>query len=138
MPPNFTRLYRECSNLGAGPSSSFYSFFARTLAAEEKVVADEYDYIITGGGLAGCLLADRLSEDGKKVLVLEAGHPDYTNMFIRIPAGILRLFRSKYDWQFETGGEEACNGRNVFLQRGKVSRIDDFGGDASDLGQSMT
>lgn len=89
-------------------------------AAEEKVVADEYDYIITGGGLAGCLLADRLSEDGKKVLVLEAGHPDYTNMFIRIPAGILRLFRSKYDWQFETGGEEACNGRNVFLQRGKV------------------
>lgn len=91
-------------------------------AVEEKVVNDGYDYIIAGGGLAGCLLADRLSADGtKKVLVLEAGSPDYNAMIIRIPAGILRLFRNtKYDWQHETGGEKACNGRNVFLQRGKV------------------
>jgi choline dehydrogenase-like flavoprotein len=65
-------------------------------------------------------LADRLSAEGKKVLVLEAGSPDYNDMIIRIPAGILRLFRSKYDWQYETGGEKASNGRNVFLQRGKV------------------
>jgi len=71
--------------------------------------------------LAGCVLADRLSADGtKRVLVLEAGRPDYDNLFIRIPAGILRLFRSVYDWQHETGGEKACNGRNIFLQRGKV------------------
>lgn len=70
--------------------------------------------------MAGCLLADRLSADGKKVLVLEAGSPDYNSMLVRIPAGILRLFRNnKYDWQHETGGEKACNGRNVFLQRGK-------------------
>lgn len=91
-------------------------------AVEEKVVNDGYDYIIAGGGLAGCLLADRLSADGtKRVLVLEAGSPDYNAMIIRIPAGILRLFRNtKYDWQHETGGEKACNGRNVFLQRGKV------------------
>lgn len=95
-------------------------FFA--IAAERKVAAESYDYIITGGGLAGCLLADRLSADGKKVLVLEAGRPDYNYLFIRIPAGILRLFRSKYDWQHETGGEKACNGRNIFLQRGKVRR----------------
>lgn len=113
----------------------FFAFFAWALAAEEKVVADEYDYIITGGGLAGCLLADRLSEDGKKVLVLEAGRSDYRSLFIRIPAGILRLFKSKYDWQFETGGEQACNGRNVFLQRGKVSSVDDFEGDASGLAE---
>ena len=72
--------------------------------------------------MAGCLLADRLTADGtKKVLVLEAGTPDYNAMIVRIPAGILRLFRNtKYDWQHETGGEKACNGRNVFLQRGKV------------------
>lgn len=38
-----------------------------------------------------------------------------------MPAGILQLFRSVYDWQYETGGEKSCNGRNVFLQRGKVS-----------------
>lgn len=87
---------------------------------EGKVVSQTYDYIIAGGGLAGCLLADRLSADGKTVLVLEAGRPDYNYMFIRIPAGILRLFRSKYDWQHESSGEKVCNGRNIFLQRGKV------------------
>lgn len=102
---------------GAPPVSNLN----RAHALEAKAVKDGYDYIIAGGGLAGCLLADRLSEDGKKVLVLEAGTPDYNAMIVRIPAGILRLFRNtKYDWQHETGGEKECNGRNVFLQRGKV------------------
>ena len=90
-------------------------------ALEAKATGEGYDYIIAGGGLAGCLLADRLSAEGKKVLVLEAGSPDYTSMLVRIPAGVLRLFRNtKFDWQHETSGEKACNGRNVFLQRGKV------------------
>jgi choline dehydrogenase-like flavoprotein len=71
--------------------------------------------------LAGCLLAERLTADGsKKVLLLEAGSPNYNTMFIRIPAGILRLFRSQYDWQHETSGEKDCSGRNIYLQRGKV------------------
>lgn len=92
------------------------------IAAEEKVTSESFDYIICGGGLAGCLLADRLSADGsKRVLVLEAGRPDYDNFFIRIPAGILRLFRSVYDWQYESCGDKGCNGRNIFFQRGKVS-----------------
>jgi len=91
-------------------------------ADEMKLAGQEFDYIISGGGLAGCVLAERLTSDGtKKVLMLEAGRPDYRNIKIRIPAGILSLFRSVYDWQFETGGEKGCNGRNVFLQRGKVS-----------------
>lgn len=99
------------------PFAAFESFSA----AEAKVVEEPYDYIIAGGGLAGCVLAERLSADGsKRILVLEAGRPDYDNVFIRIPAGILRLFRSVYDWQYESGGEKACNGRNIFLQRGKV------------------
>jgi choline dehydrogenase-like flavoprotein len=90
-------------------------------AAEAKVVEEPYDYIIAGGGLAGCVLAERLSADGsKRILVLEAGRPDYDNFFIRMPAGILRLFRSIYDWQYESGGEKNCNGRNIYLQRGKV------------------
>jgi choline dehydrogenase-like flavoprotein len=93
-----------------------------TLAAEAKVVEQPYDFIIAGGGLAGCVLAERLSASHptKRILVLEAGRPDYNNFFIRMPAGILRLFRSVYDWQYESGGEKACNGRNIFLQRGKV------------------
>jgi len=91
------------------------------VASQNKIAAESYDYIIAGGGLAGCLLAERLSADGtKSVLMIEAGRSDYDNIKIRIPAGILRLFRSVYDWQHETSGEKGCNGRNVFLQRGKV------------------
>eukprot|EP00545_Synedropsis_sp_CCMP1620_P013642 CAMPEP_0119006328 /NCGR_PEP_ID=MMETSP1176-20130426/2235_1 /TAXON_ID=265551 /ORGANISM="Synedropsis recta cf, Strain CCMP1620" /LENGTH=591 /DNA_ID=CAMNT_0006958233 /DNA_START=5 /DNA_END=1780 /DNA_ORIENTATION=+ len=90
-------------------------------ASVAKTVSEPYDYIICGGGTAGCVLAERLTADGtKRVLMLEAGRPDSDYLFIRIPAGILRLFRSVYDWQHETGGEKECNGRNVFLQRGKV------------------
>eukprot|EP00542_Grammatophora_oceanica_P015409 CAMPEP_0194050408 /NCGR_PEP_ID=MMETSP0009_2-20130614/35105_1 /TAXON_ID=210454 /ORGANISM="Grammatophora oceanica, Strain CCMP 410" /LENGTH=585 /DNA_ID=CAMNT_0038697023 /DNA_START=155 /DNA_END=1912 /DNA_ORIENTATION=- len=93
----------------------------RAHAREEKVVSEPYDFIVVGGGLAGCVLAERLSAGGaKRVLILEAGRPDYTNTIVRIPAGILRLFRSVYDWQFETGGEKFCNGRNIFVQRGKI------------------
>ena len=94
-------------------------------AAEAKVVAEPYDYIIVGGGLAGCVLAERLSaaHAEKRILVLEAGRADYDNFFIRMPAGILWLFRSVYDWQYESGGEKACHGRNIFLQRGKVSVV---------------
>jgi len=99
-------------------ASSIICTFA---AAEQKSVAEPYDYVIVGGGLAGCVLAERLSTDGtKRVLVIEAGGADYNNKFIRIPAGILRLFRSAFDWQYESKGEKACNGRNIFLQRGKV------------------
>jgi len=90
-------------------------------AAEQQVVSEPYDYVICGGGLAGCVLAERLSQDdSKKILVLEAGRPDYNNFKIRVPGGVLRLFRSKYDWQHESWGEKHCNGRNIFLQRGKV------------------
>merc|ERR1719232_1339556 len=85
-------------------------------AAETKCTSKSYDYIIAGGGLAGCVLAERLTSDGKtNVLMLEAGRPDYNALFIRIPAGVLRLFRSVYDWQYETSGEKDCKGRNIYL-----------------------
>ncbi|CAB9504043.1 Alcohol dehydrogenase [acceptor] [Seminavis robusta] len=88
---------------------------------DKQVSGEPYDYIIVGGGLAGCVLAERLSQSGdKRILVLEAGRPDYNNLQIRIPAGILRLFRSQYDWQYESAREAHCEGRNLYLQRGKV------------------
>mmetsp|Transcript_26002 Transcript_26002/g.54149 ORF Transcript_26002/g.54149 Transcript_26002/m.54149 type:complete len:217 (-) Transcript_26002:22-672(-) len=90
-------------------------------AAERAVCDAPYDYIIAGGGLSGCVLAERLSQDpSKRVLLLEAGSADYKNKFIKIPAGILRLFKSGFDWQHETKGDKAASGRNIFLARGKV------------------
>jgi len=111
---------------GTCPGSQAFAlvFSPVPTVAEAKVTEESYDYIIAGGGLAGCVLAERLTADGsKRVLVLEAGSSNYNDLFIRMPAGILKLFRSKYDWQYETSGEKTCNGRNVFLQRGKVCFI---------------
>lgn len=94
---------------------------AATVADAAEVSRSSWDYIIVGGGTAGCLLANRLSKDGKKrVLVLEAGSGDYDNSMVRIPAGVLRLFRSKYDWNFMTSNETATSGRGIYLCRGKV------------------
>lgn len=80
----------------------------------------QWDYIIVGGGTAGCLLANRLTTaTGKRVLMLEAGLADYTNTRIRIPAGILDLFQSKFDWHFTTQNESATSS-GVYIARGKV------------------
>src|SRR6476646_10882568 len=65
--------------------------------------SEAFDYIIVGAGSAGCVLADRLSEDGRStVCVLEAGPPD-NYLFLHVPAGFIKiLFNPKYTWQFKT------------------------------------
>src|SRR5579863_7745848 len=81
----------------------------------------EFDFVIVGAGSAGCVLANRLTADGKhSVLLLEAGPKD-TNPWIHVPLGYGRLFKEKtVNWMYQTEPEPGLNGRNVFQPRGKV------------------
>jgi choline dehydrogenase len=79
-----------------------------------------YDYVIVGGGSAGCVLAARLSEDpGTRVLLIEAG-PEATADEIAIPAAMSRLFQTKYDWNYTTVPQERADDRPIYWPRGRV------------------
>jgi choline dehydrogenase len=79
-----------------------------------------YDYIIVGAGSAGCVLANRLSENPSvRVLLLEAGAPD-KKQAIHIPAAWTRLLRSDVDWGYYTEPEPNMNNRCMFWPRGKT------------------
>jgi choline dehydrogenase len=78
-----------------------------------------YDYVIVGAGSAGCVLANRLSEKSK-VLLLEAGPRD-THFWIHVPLGYGKLFNQReVNWSYESEPEPALNGRRIFTPRGKV------------------
>jgi choline dehydrogenase len=83
-------------------------------------VAAACDYVIVGAGSAGCALANRLSEDpGTRVLLIEAGPRDRAKE-IRIPAAFSKLFKSKFDWGYETTPQAGLDGRRIYFPRGKV------------------
>ena len=78
------------------------------------------DYVIVGAGSAGCVLADRLSEDPTvSVCLIEAGGPD-SRREVRIPAAFSKLFGTPYDWAFETEPEPHLDGRRLYWPRGKM------------------
>jgi choline dehydrogenase len=81
----------------------------------------EYDYIIVGAGSAGCVLANRLSENpANRVLLLEAGGRDW-HPFIHVPAGLAKLVNVDFlNWNYETEPEPELNGRRLYWPRGKV------------------
>ena len=88
-----------------------------------KKLKVSYDYLIVGGGSAGSALANRLSADSKnKVLVLEAGRPDYWwDVFIHMPAALTFPIGSRfYDWLYVSEPEPHMNNRRVTQGRGKV------------------
>ena len=89
--------------------------------AKAETIEGEFDYIIAGAGSAGCLLANRLSADaGRRVLILEAGGRDNWIWF-HIPVGYLfAIGNPRSDWCFKTEPEEGLNGRSLNYPRGKV------------------
>jgi choline dehydrogenase len=82
---------------------------------------EAFDYIVVGAGSAGCVLADRLSADGRhSVLLLEAGPPD-RYPWIHIPIGYAKtMFHPVYNWRFKTEPQPYMNGREVYWPRGRT------------------
>jgi choline dehydrogenase len=82
-----------------------------------------WDYVIVGGGSAGCALAARLTEDAStRVLVLEAGRPDHIwDPFIHMPAALsFPIGNPRYDWMYRSEPEPFMHGRRIYHARGKV------------------
>ena len=80
----------------------------------------EYDYIVVGAGSAGCVLANRLSADpDRSVLLLEAGGSD-RHLNVKVPAAFSKLFKTGRDWNFTTEAEPNLKGRSLYVPRGKM------------------
>lgn len=101
------------------------TFFEEKCALQVAGLLSEpsYDYVIVGGGSAGCALANRLSADpNNRVLVLEAGRTDaWWDVFIHMPAALAFPLGSRfYDWGYRSEPEPNMNGREVYHARGKL------------------
>ncbi|KAK4978203.1 hypothetical protein LTR42_002581 [Elasticomyces elasticus] len=98
--------------------------FAHNSAKDLSVVV-EYDYIIVGGGTAGCVLASRLSENPDvTVLVVEAGHSDLKYLMARVPVGGGQLMLSgAANWDYRTEAEPFMDGQKMWWPRGRLLSV---------------
>ena len=84
-----------------------------------RVTSASYDYVIVGAGSAGCLLANRLSAGGARVLLLEAGGTD-RRPEVKIPAAFPNQFQTAIDWNLISEPEPGLCNRRLYLPRGKM------------------
>ena len=86
-----------------------------------QISPSAHDYIIVGAGSAGCVLANRLSEDPTtRVLLLEAGPPD-RSLWLHLPIGYGKtMWDDRYNWRFETEPDPGMHDRRIYWPRGKT------------------
>ncbi|MFI7676979.1 GMC family oxidoreductase [Actinophytocola sp. NPDC049390] len=83
-------------------------------------MAETFDYVVIGAGSAGCVLANRLSEDdAARVLLLEAGGEDDADE-VRMPVAFSTLFKTRYDWNYETVDQKGLGDRPAYWPRAKM------------------
>src|ERR1700744_5947174 len=92
----------------------------RQTVAQGQKSGESFDYVIVGAGSAGCALANRLTEDpSARVLLLEAGGEDDADE-IHVPAAFATLFKTRWDWNYETTEQKYLDGKTAYWPRMKA------------------
>lgn len=89
------------------------------MSAANQNGSTEFDYIVIGGGSAGCVVTHRLVSAGHRVLLLEAGPPD-NSFFVHTPATFVRVIGTKRTWVYETEPQAHAAGRRMYVPQGRT------------------